>query len=65
MTPDLITCFADQEITAATRLMHERQIRHLSVLSRDQRLVGIISLRDLPMPSGAEPFTGCAIRWPI
>ena len=71
MTPDLITCFADQEITVATRLMHERQVRHLVVLSRDQRLVGIISLRDVPMPSSVEALTGAAIRagaairWPI
>jgi CBS domain-containing protein len=71
MTPDLITCFADQEITVATRLMHERQIRHLAVFSRDQRLVGIISLRDLPTPIGVESLAGAAIRshaairWPI
>lgn len=65
MTSDPITCFADPEITVATRLMHERQIRHLVVLSRDQRLVGILSLRDVPMPGGAEVLTGRAIRWPI
>jgi CBS domain-containing protein len=71
MTPDLITCFADQESTVAARLMHERQIRHLVVLSRDHRLVGIISRRDLPTPSAVESLTGAALRsgtalrWPI
>src|SRR5919201_2211202 len=54
MTPELITCFEDQESTEAMRLMHQRRLRHLAVLSRDQRLVGIISLRDLEMPSGEE-----------
>jgi CBS domain-containing protein len=64
MTPDLITYFA-------TRLMHERQIRHLVVLSRDHRLVGIIALRDVPTPSSFESLTGAALRagtalrWPI
>jgi CBS domain-containing protein len=71
MTPDLITYFADEEITVATRLMHERQIRHLVVLSRDHRLVGIIALRDVPTPSSFESLTGAALRagtalrWPI
>jgi CBS domain-containing protein len=45
MTPELIACVEDQEGADALRLMHERQIRHLAVLSRDRRLVGIISLR--------------------
>ena len=71
MTPDLITCFADQDITEATRLMRERQIRHLVVVNRDQRPVGIISLRDVPRPEQVDSLTeasmlaGTAIRWPI
>src|SRR5919109_3489759 len=64
MTPELITCFEDQESTAAIRLMQERQIRHLAVLSRDQRFVGIISLRDLAAPGREEELSGSAIRWP-
>jgi CBS domain-containing protein len=47
MTTDLLSCFEDQEDTEALRLMQERQIHHLAVLSRDQRLVGIISLQDV------------------
>ena len=71
MTPDLITCFADQDITEATRLMRERQIRHLVVVTRDQRPVGILSLRDVPVPVRGDARTqacglaGTAIRWPI
>ena len=71
MTPDLVTCFADQEITVATQLMHERHIQQLVVLSRDHRLVGIIALRDVPTPITVESLTGTAlrsstaIRWPI
>jgi CBS domain-containing protein len=71
MTPELVTCFADQNITEASRLMHERQIRHLVVVDRDHRPVGILSLRDVPLPervdarTQASMFAGTAIRWPI
>jgi CBS domain-containing protein len=64
MTAELITCFEDQESGEAMRVMHERQLRHLAVLSRDQRLVGIVSRRDLAMPGGEQPLAGSAIRWP-
>jgi len=64
MTTDLLSCFEDQESTEALRLMQERQIPHLAVLSRDQRLVGIISLRDIVKPQDEEALAGSAIRWP-
>lgn len=64
MTPELIACFEDQESAEAVRLMQERHIRHLAVLSRDQRLVGLISLRDMAAPGGEEELAGSAIRWP-
>jgi CBS-domain-containing membrane protein len=44
--------------------MQERQIRHLAVLTRNRRLVGIISLRDLTLPTREEHLAGSAIRWP-
>lgn len=65
VTPELITCFEDQESSEAIRVMHERQLRHLAVLSRDRRLVGIVSLRDLVMPGSEQPLAGTAIHWPI
>jgi CBS domain-containing protein len=71
MTPDLVTCFADQEITVAIQLMHERQIHQLVVLSRDHHLVCIIALRDVPTPItvesliGAGTRSGRTIRWPL
>jgi CBS domain-containing protein len=65
MTPELITCVEDRESSEATRVMHGRQLRHLAVLSRDRRLAGIVSLRDLVIPSSEQPLAGTAIRWPI
>jgi CBS domain-containing protein len=64
MTTDLLSCFEDQQDTEALRLIQERQIRHLAVLSRDQRLIGIISLRDVVKPQHEEELAGSAIRWP-
>jgi len=47
MTPDVVYCFEDQEISDASRLMEDHQIRRLVVLNRAKRLVGIVSLGDL------------------
>jgi CBS domain-containing protein len=49
MTPHVVSCFEDQDVEEAARLMKEHQIRRLVVLNRDQRLVGIVSLGDLAM----------------
>jgi CBS domain-containing protein len=47
MSREVVHCFEDQEVDEAARLMQDKQIRRLPVLSRDKRLVGIISLGDL------------------
>jgi CBS domain-containing protein len=63
MTPEIIWCFEDDDITAAVRCMQEKQVRHLAVLNRDQQLVGIVSLYALAMRTGDETLAGTAIRW--
>ncbi|MFU8815588.1 MAG: CBS domain-containing protein [Pseudomonadales bacterium] len=47
MSPDAISCSADDSLEVANRLMAEHQIRRLPVLDAEQRLVGIVSLGDL------------------
>ena len=48
MTTPAISCFEDQEVSEAAKIMEENQIRRLVVLSRgDKRVVGVISLGDL------------------
>jgi CBS domain-containing protein len=64
MTTDLLSCFDDQQDTEALQLIQERQIRHLAVFNREQRLVGIISLRDAANSEHEEELAGSAIRWP-
>jgi CBS domain-containing protein len=58
MTPDVVYCFADQDVAEAARLMQNHQIRRLVVLNRDKRLVGIVSLGDLAVDAGDEQLAG-------
>lgn len=65
MTPELSACFEDQDSAEALKLMRGRQLRHLAVLRRDRRLVGIVSLRDMVVSGAEPPLAGSAMRWPI
>jgi CBS domain-containing protein len=58
MTPNIIYCFEDQEISDAAHMMEQNQIRRLVVLNRDKRLVGIVSLGDLAVDTGDEQLAG-------
>jgi CBS domain-containing protein len=58
MTPDVVYCFEDQEISDAVRIMEQYQIRRLPVLNRDKRLVGIVSLGDLAVRDTAAEDHG-------
>jgi CBS domain-containing protein len=62
MTPDVVYCFEDQDVTEAARLMEEHQIRRLIVLNRDKRLVGIVSLGDLAVKAGEKGLSGEALE---
>ena len=62
MTPDITYCFEDQDLTEASRLMEQNQIRRLVVLNRDKRLVGIVSLGDLAVKTGNERLSGEALE---
>jgi CBS domain-containing protein len=58
MTPDVISCFEDQLVGEAARLMQENQVRRLLVLDRERRMVGIVSLGDLAVETGDEELAG-------
>ena len=58
MTPEVTSCFVDQEVTEVAKLMQDKQIRRLPVLDRDQRLAGIVSLGDLAVEAGDERLMG-------
>lgn len=56
MSPDVKYCFEDDDLDDVARNMGDLQIRRLPVVSRDKRLVGIVSLGDIAnndeMPAG-------------
>ena len=58
MTPEVVSCFEDQLVAEAARLMQEKQLRRLVVLDRAKRLVGIVSLGDLAVETGDEQLAG-------
>jgi len=47
MSPDIKYCFEDDDIDDVAANMGDLQIRRLPVLSKDKRLVGIVSLGDI------------------
>ena len=47
MSPGVRYCFEDQFLDDVARNMASQQIRRLPVVSRDKRLVGIVSIADL------------------
>jgi CBS domain-containing protein len=59
MTPGVEYCFEDEEIDAVVDRMAEQRLRRLPVLSREKRLVGIVSLGDI---ATEQPDPGVAGR---
>ena len=47
MSREVLYCFEDDDIEQVARNMSQNKVRRLPVLSRDKRLVGIVSLGDL------------------
>ncbi len=47
MSPQVCFCFEDEDLEEAALKMSEWQLRRLPVLSREKRLVGIVSLGDM------------------
>jgi CBS domain-containing protein len=60
MSGDLCWCFEDDDVDEALQTMADEQIRRMPVLSREKRLVGIVSLGDLSK-SHETRTTGAAL----
>ena len=52
MTEDVKYCYEDDDTDDVARNMADIQVRRLPVLTRDKRLVGIISLGDMAVSDG-------------
>jgi CBS domain-containing protein len=55
MTDDVKYCYEDDDTDDVARNMADIQVRRLPVLTRDKRLVGIVSLGDMAMSNGSGP----------
>lgn len=62
MTPEMVYCFEDQSEVEAERVMAEKQIRRLPVLTREKQLAGIVSLGDLATKTDQVQQTGKTLR---
>jgi CBS-domain-containing membrane protein len=62
MTCHIIFCYEDQNVTDVAQLTESHQVRRLLVLSRDKRLVGIVSLGDLAIKAHSEQLVGQAVE---
>jgi CBS domain-containing protein len=62
MGPEIIYCFEDQDTKEAERIMQEKQIRRLPVLTRKKQLVGIVALGDLATKTGDVQEVGRRVQ---
>lgn len=54
MTTDVKYCFEDEDVAAVADNMGDIQVRRLPVLSREKRLVGVLSLGDIAVSDAAD-----------
>jgi len=54
MSQKVLYCFDDQPVEEVAKNMGDKQIRRLPVVTREKRLVGIVSLGDLSTSGSAE-----------
>lgn len=54
MSPDVVTCRADQTVKEAAYLMSDMQIRRLGVLDAEGAVVGMITLGDIARDASEE-----------
>ena len=62
MSPEIVYCFEDQDPKEAERIMQEKQIRRLAVLTREKQLAGIVALGDLATKTGDIQQVGRTVR---
>jgi CBS domain-containing protein len=57
MSSDICYCFEDQDLEDVANNMSDIKVRRLPVVSRDKRLVGILSLGDMALTDGHDGAT--------
>jgi CBS domain-containing protein len=57
MSPNVLYCFEDEEVQHVAENMADVQVRRLPVLSREKRLVGVVSLGNISKARSARAST--------
>jgi len=47
MSKDVVWCYEDDDVKTVAKKMREEEVRRVLILSRDKRLVGIVSIGDI------------------
>ena len=61
MSPGTVFVYEDQDVDDVVRVMEEHQIRRAPVMSRDRKLIGIVSLGDIAVDASAA-LSGEALK---
>ena len=67
MSPEVLYCYEDQELDEVAANMADVKVRRLPVVSREKRLVGIVSLGDIALaddPNGPASTALCGVSEP-
>jgi CBS domain-containing protein len=62
MTSQVVTCYDDESLEDAARIMERNALRRLIVLDRSRELVGVLSVDDVAQAIGAEGLAGDVLR---
>ena len=62
MTPGVAYCYEDQEIEEVGRVMRDKEVKRILILSRDKRLVGVVSIGDMSMAAGVQELAGRTLK---
>jgi CBS domain-containing protein len=49
MSHGMFFCFEDERVDQAIKIMQKKEVHHLTVLNRQKRMVGLVSLGDLAL----------------
>ncbi len=56
-TPDIISCYTDDDLESAARIMEDNQVRRLLVLDHNDNIAGVLSIGDLALKTKIDYLT--------